>query len=188
MRNAAFTIVEIVVVIGLFALLMLFASGIFLSHNSLYYAQRAEINAVGTARSALDDITDEIREAAAVAASTDYQGATYTTDADTLVLSLPAVDAANVVLGNVYDYVVYYIDAANPKQLRKIAAPNAASFRRAEDRKLLSEHLFALSFTYNDPDPTNASRIIINLTAEDTARLASRKITLVEDVYLRNRD
>lgn len=187
MREQGFTLIEIMVVVGLFALLMLFATGIFLSHNGLYFAQRAEINAVGSARHALDDMTDEIREAVAVAVSTDYQSVTYTTDADTLVLRLPATDASGVPLSGTYDYIVYYIDSGNPQYLRKIAAPNAASFRRVEDKKLLTEYLNSLVFTYNDPTPANASRINVQLVTRDTARLATRAITLTEDVYLRNK-
>lgn len=185
--KTGFTLIEILVVVGLFGLLMLFATGIFLSHNSLYYAQRAEINAVGGARHALDDITDETREAVAVAASAVYQGTTYATDVDTLALRLPAVDAAGAPISGSYDYIIYYIDPANPKYLRKIAAPDAASSRRAEDKKLLTEYLNSLSFVYNDPTPANATRINVNLMTRDTSRLATRFITLTEDVYLRNK-
>lgn len=185
--KTGFTLIEILVVIGLFALLMLFATGIFLSHNGLYYAQRAEINAVGSARGALDDMTDEIREAIAVETSAVYQSVIYTTDVDTLALRLPAVDASGVPSAGTYDHVIYYIDSANPKYLRKITAPDAASFRRAEDKKLITEHLSSIVFTYNNSTPDQASRININFTTQDTSRLATRAITLTEDVYLRNK-
>lgn len=186
MRLPGFTLMEVLVVIGLFALVMVFVVGIFIGHNDLYYAQRAEINAVGSARHALDDITDEIREAVAVQDSILYQGTTYQTDGDTLVVRLPALDSSGVPIASTYDYIIYYLDPGSPAKLRKTTAPNASSFRRAEDQKLLTEFLNSIAFAYNDPTPANASRININLTTQDSSRLNTRRITLTEEVYLRN--
>lgn len=183
--NHGFTFAEALVVIGLFSLLSVFIVGIYLSHNNLYYSQSAEINAVGGARQVMDDMTDQIREAVDIAASYTYSLVLYTTDGDTLVLRLPALDSSGNPIAATYDYVIYYIDAADSSQLRKIVAPNSASTRRAE-AKLLTDYLNSLTFAYNNSPLSLADRITITLETRDTSRLNTRSINILEEVFLRN--
>lgn len=185
-RGRGFTIAEILVVIGLFALLSVFIVGIYFSHDGLYHSQSAEINAVGTARGILDDMTDAVRESAAVASFYVYGGQTYSSDIDTLVLRLPAVDASGNPIPAVYDYAIYYIDSADPTKFRKVLDANPLSSRREEDR-LLSDYLDAVSFVYNNSPVETANKVTINLTTSDASRLNTRNITLTQEAFLRNK-
>lgn len=185
-RGRGFTIAEIVVVVGLFALLSVFIVGVYISHNQLFYSQSAEINAVGTARAVMDDLTDNIREAREVATSYIHNLVTYTSDSDTLVLRLPAIDSSGNPIAAAFDYVIYYIDAADATRLRKIVSVNPLSSRRAEE-KLLTDYLNSIALTYNNSPMETATRVTINLVTQDSVRLNTRTITITEEVFLRNK-
>lgn len=149
---------ELVVVIGILALLAIFLLGILVSNNRFYANQSDEIRAISGTRIISDRIAEFTRAAVNVLANYTYSGVNYVSDADTIVFQIPAVDASWNIISATYDTVIITEDTADPSRLLLLLDPGASSARRARNLELTGK-LDTVSFTYSPGAPPAAQKV-----------------------------
>jgi prepilin-type N-terminal cleavage/methylation domain-containing protein len=182
--NKGLTLIEVLVVTGLTAILVTLGASIFLSNNLFYEFQGGKIEINNSAREAADKIDEFGREAIAVEASHTYLSTTHTTDADTMVFRLPALDAQNDIIEDIFDYVVVTASSTVPERLELYVDADPLS-ARPERELLLSDNLADFNIVYDDPDPALARVITFDLTLTGTGRNPASD-TVYGRVTLRN--
>jgi prepilin-type N-terminal cleavage/methylation domain-containing protein len=180
--QAGFTLIEIVVSIGVFTIILVVLFNLYLTYISLYTSQQAKLTAVARARYSLSEITLLTLQAHRVAGNTTVGTTTYYSNTTTIVLQLPAITANGNTINNTWDYVVFYKNGTN---LYTITQADAASTRISQT-KILTDNLQSLNFTYNNADLTMAEKVLITITTQsrDTHHVASSSLT--EELTLRN--
>lgn len=179
-----FTLIEVVVVIGIFGLLMVAMLNLFDWHNKVFYIHQADTQATGSARNALNHLTKYIAQGTQIQASRTIAGTTYLTDEDTLVLQLPAYDSSSNLISVTYDYVVYDLQG---NSLWQIIDADASS-NRVSGSRLMSGHVASLTFTYDSGFLGTATKVTVDLETEAVARGSTTVSAHVANtIFLRNR-
>lgn len=181
-RSSGFTLVETFIVIGLSVGSLIALVNLFLIFNSVYGNQQAFLAAAGSASNAMNAFEASVLPAAQVLASHSFSGTTYSSDASTLVLELPAIDSSGNVIAGVEDYVVFYSSSAKLYRLLEAGAGSA----RTSGRTQLSTTLNSLSFTYDDTDFTKVKSVTADITTLAQFKQQPVQGHLNEQMYLRN--
>ena len=158
------TLIEVVITVGVTALLVMALASIFLWFNTLYSYQGAYRSATDTVGRVLHATEEVAIPAHRVVASHAFASETYSSTATTLVVEVPSIDTdGNVIVGQ-YDYaVIYATDGAAYRQVER----GNGSVRQAGTKKLGS-NVTVLSFTYDNVDVTSAATVTIDVTSSTT--------------------
>ncbi len=173
-----FTLIEMVIVIALVAIASMVLADMFVSHNRLYRTQTAELNVTGDARTALDDIDSYVRQANRTMES--YS--TYTAGSQVLILQIQSINSSKQLISATYDYVVYYLVSGS---LYRQVIPNAASTRTAVTKKI-ANNVTALTFTYNDANYPQVTKVTTDMTLLENAGIQNRTISISSQASLRS--
>lgn len=183
-QQDGFTMMEMVIVIFLFAILLLGLLNIFDWQQKIYNFEQAEIAATGSARTAMNNLTFALAQGSSLVAARNINGIDYTTGGSSVVVQVPAYDNSENWLSGEYDYYVFTADGANLWQITEASANSA----RASGSKLLTGALENFSLTYNNGDPTAANQVSVSLTTKSFYRgNQSVSVNLQETIFLRNR-
>lgn len=178
-----FTLLEVVIVTAIFAILMIGLLNLYDWHNRVYSIHRADTQATGSARVAMNNISHYTAQASQVLTSRTISGTTYTTDSDTVVLRLPAYDGSGNLLTNTYDHIVYNLIGTELSQIVELGSGSS----RRPGNKLLSGDVQTLSITYNNGDVTLANKVTVDLQTRAVSRGTSVITAHVTDtIFLRN--
>jgi len=177
MMQKGFTLVEVLVAVVLVLICGGIVAQLFIGHNRLYRVETAELNITNDARVALDDIDNYVLQANRVLAS--YS--TFTSDAQTLILQIQSVNAANALIAG-YDNVVFYLDNGS---LYREVFPNGLSARPAGIKKLAS-NVNDLEFTYNNASFPLVTSVATDISLQEDAGVQTRAITVSSQALLRN--
>ncbi len=159
-KQNGFTIIEIVIVVFLFAILLMGLLSIFEWQQKVYSVEMAEIAVTNSARSTLGTMNSMLAQGVAIIPSRTIGGQLYTTGGSTIVASLPVITSSDEVLPDQYDYVVFHRDGQN---LFQIIETHASSVRPAGS-KLLSDNVHSFSLSYNSGDIASSNRITATIT------------------------
>ncbi len=180
--GAGFTLVETLIVIFIFILTMLALMNMFLGYATLFNRQEAAIAATASASMIMSEVQSATLQADHVVASRALNGTTYSSDASTLVLELPAINSSGNIISGVYDYVAFY---ASGTSMYRIISPGTGSVRLS-GTKQLSSALNALTFTYDDGDFTKVTAATIDVTTQTLVKGIPTGIHVRQAVHLRN--
>ncbi len=146
----------------------------------VYNTGTADLSIGNSARTALDDIDNYVRQANRVVQS--YSS--YTTGAKTLILQIQSVDSSNQLIAGSYDIVVFYLSGSN---LIRQVFPYSGSSRLAVT-KILSGGVDpnSFSFTYDNADFSLVRQVTINITVQQNVINQTRSITLSSQSKLRD--
>lgn len=181
-----FTLMEVIVAIGLLALVSLLAGGVYLGQIRLFNRQNTQVDVISANQLILDDLVDEIRNASSVAASVTSGSDSYATGPDELVLQMIAIDQNGSLINNSFDHLVYYLSGlTTPKTLHKRLIPDPASSRQAYD-DVKSVYVDNLVLGYDNLDPALATTIDISLTTVKKLEGKDKTTTTTTKAYLRN--
>ncbi len=153
-----FTLLEVIVVIGVLAILIVFLLGIVIANSRFYSNQSGEIGAISSTREISNRITEYTRAAVMALATTTYSSILYTADSDTLILQVPSIDASFNIISATYDNVIITRDTGNSSRLVLVVDPNASSARKSRDLELTS-NLASTTFTYIPASPPSTDRV-----------------------------
>ncbi len=170
-NNRGWSLPEVLIVITISAVAGSLLISILFSSNQLFFDQSTQISHGLSLNQANKEISDLIRSSLSVVSQYPASGSPqYTSDSDTLVLRLPAVDSGSNVIDSVYDYAVIEKDSGNINILRAMVFPDPQSTRRAKNKVLTTSHDH-MEFNYLDSSnhavsPGAAVRVyyIINLS------------------------
>ena len=155
-RHGGVTLLEILLTLGIGGIVWVFISSVFLSNFRIFSEQKTATYIAGQNRLALDEITNQVRQAQAVSGSCSVSicGGDTTSSPSVLILALWSLDAS----GNPYapnpvtdpnpDYVVYKLDPTNTKNLiretkRGQTNTSPLTSTRAESKKILATNIAA---------------------------------------------
>ena len=175
-KNRGLSLPELILGITIAAILGGILVSLLVSSNRLLFDQSIKVRQGLSLNQASVEITSLIKSAAGIALQYPPAGtADYTTDFDTLVLKIPAIDQTGGIITQVFDYGVLSKDPSSPKILRKQIFKADTSFRKPEN-KILATTLQDLQFIYlNDANtlipPAEASRISFTINLSEGINL-----------------
>ena len=178
----AFTLVETLVTVAVSLFLVVALATVFGSFQSLFGYERVfrtNTDAAGTVMRAAEEA---ILPAYRVVASRAFASGTYSSDASSLVLQVPSVDASGTVIASTYDYVALYRSGSTAYRLVEIGAGSA----RRPGSVRLGEDIASLAFSYNNADVAAATIVTVAVVASTTVRGEEVAVRLAERVRLRN--
>lgn len=181
-KNRGFTLVEIVLVLGLMALILLALTTLFINHNSVYNFQQGFIKAAGSGRTSLNELTLHIAQGYRVLASQTINGNNYSTGPTVLVLQLPSIDSNGSAINGSWDYVAFY---ANGAELWR-QTQSAVGSSRSSGARLLSQSVTSMTFAYDNVDFSLVKKVSIDLQTAETVKGQVITSRLAQQVVLRN--
>jgi prepilin-type N-terminal cleavage/methylation domain-containing protein len=183
-NSGGFTLIEVTIVISLFALVLVVFLNIFDWSNGNYAYQQAYLRATTSARQAMTDMQTATLQASSVLSSHSIDGTVYSSGSSTMVLELPAIDTNGDIIDSTWDYIVFYVSNGS---LYRLADINALSTREMPEIKLLSDSVEVLTFTYNTVDFAQVSSVDAALTTAIAVRDQIAKSSFRQSWYLRNK-
>jgi hypothetical protein len=155
---------------------------LYLNFSKFYNRQQAEINIGNSARETVKELQSAALQSNQIIASHDFSGTVYSTDQDTLVLEIPSIDGSGNIVSGKHDYVVFYLTG---KKLYRLVEADVVS-NRSSGQNQLSDAVMALTFTYNNPNLAQATKIDTNLQMQTISGSQTISYNLHQEIYLRN--
>lgn len=178
-----FTLIETIIVVALFAFMMSALTALYLSFGTSSVVQKASADTAGRAGRALELLHKDVSGALDVRASHPFNsGTSYFSGENELVLELPAIDASGTVITNSFDYIAYYLVGTSLYRRVDIAAGSS----RPGGLTLLTNAVGTLTFTYDNADFTQVTRVETALMSVRVATHATAQNELRDTSYLRN--
>lgn len=190
LRQKGLTLAEVIIVLGISAVVGLLLMNIFVQNNQLLYQQSAKVSQGVSLNDAVNAITNDIKSASAVAAGYPIGSPTILSSDSGLVLQIPSIDSNNNIINQTYDYTAIFPDAANQQLLREQIYPDPQSSRQALNRVLVS-NLSLIKFSYLDSSgqivtPTAASAINLTINLKQKVGMGNEQSSSSAQVHLRN--
>ena len=178
------TLVELLIGMAILAFISLMVASVYLAHFRLFSNQSTNIDVASQNRIALDEMTNQIREAASVypAGDTVTGCSDIDSDSNSIVLALWPLDTStgdpyqpasppenNITL---WDRVVYCVDTTN-KTLKKAVQPRSAA---PGSKRTSSTKILATNLAPGPPDPVPYGLVFSNLAnpVKDTTSVTIR--------------
>lgn len=183
-----FTLPEILVGLAVFGLISILVAGIYFAQFRLFANQNTSIEIANQARTALDEIVNQVRQSQQVAASC-CDG--ETTSSTTLILAIWSTNETGEPYQpspSIFDYIVYKQDETDNTKLTKKTVPDSASSRNASTQIIATKLAPAgLQFSYDNKDPSAASEVTVNITTQGASGTKTHTITQSAKAILRNK-
>lgn len=190
MKSKGFTLIEVLVAMGVSVIAGILILQIFVGNNNLFYDQTSRINQGSGLNNILATVTSDIKMSSAVASGYPPSSPTVLSGQNNLVLQIPSIDSSHSTIPNTYDYIVISPDPVNPNILRQQIYPDPQSSRNSANL-VLAINLKQVSFNYLDDNnntvsPTAGTKINITviLNSEHTSlppASASARVNLRND-------
>ena len=175
---SGFTLVEMVIVLLVMAILLLGFLMLYDWHTKIYNYEVAFVRVTSASRSSLQTLSSNASQAHQVLASSSG----YSSGSQTLILQLPSVDNTGELIAGKWDTMIFYASSTN---FYFSAQPDASSARPA-GIKLLSDSLNSLTFTYNNADVTQATKVTVDMDNRLQVRNQTVDSHVQQDLYLKN--
>lgn len=184
MNNKGFTLLEIVITMGLISIIGVLLVVIIVNSTGVFYKESTRLSEGLHINDTLSSIRENIRQSSGVVTSYTSSGVTYTSSSTQLVLKVGSRDSSNNLIANVYDYFVFYQD--QNKFWFKVF-PDVLSSRKSKNQ-ILTTFLETVNFQYfNSATPPvevlaqNALKVRITLSlTQKNGNLIERKIATSE--------
>lgn len=183
---AGVTLIETMVSLFIFAIIVSVLGSMFVELLNTYSRYSAKTELAAASATSADRIADAIRLALSVEASHEVDATTYTTDADTLVLKLSAINGIGEPIFGTFDYVIFTPDEeANTARLIEIIDADPASSRK-DQTVLLLDALQNITFIYSNVDATLSSELAFEIRQQRIASRSPIRYTSFTYAKLRN--
>ncbi len=181
-KQKAFTLVEIVVVMGLLVLMLVGLMALFTSHNKIYNYETALIKATGSARTVMNEISKHALQGYRVVASQTVNGTAYTSSSTTVIFQIPTFNSSGTAIANTYDYAAFSLSGNTLTE----DFQSGAGGTKPSITKALSSSVSALTITYDNATWTAVKKVSVDLTTSETYRAQTITQRLNEQYRLRN--
>lgn len=178
----AFTLVEIVIVIALFAIVMLGVTQLYIVFGRVITGQNATIGVMLDGSAIVDAVRAAGLQAAHVVQSHTFSGISYNSGTTAVIFELPAIDVSGAIIPSAFDYIGIY--ASSTSVYRVIDAAIGSS--RTSGTKVLTDSLGALTFTYDNPSFPSVTNVIVDATTSAVVKGQTTQMHLRSHTYLRN--
>lgn len=171
-HRSGLTLVELLITITILGFIVVTVGSIFIDTSRFSSDEQLRIDVGESASRVIGPLDVALREGKAVLASAVINGTTYTTDADTVVFSLPSIDGGGATIPTIDDTAVITLDgsnAANPIA-RLIISPTSGTFRQAQDGSAV-DHVKDLYIRYTTDNPIDAQALTVTVQVAKDLRL-----------------
>ncbi len=181
------SLTNLLVTIAILGILSAILFESYLAYNQLLTNQltRGDLEIQTTV--ALKKMAEQIRNGTQIIGSRTINSVSYTTDKETIIVELPAIDANKEVILTKFDYLVYYLNPSDKTFLRSSLQPDATSSRQGFSDQFMLRDISILRISYDTQDPSQASRVSIFLKTEKIVKNTPQTATLQTDLTLRNK-
>ena len=190
-RRPGLSLLELQIVIAIFGGISLLTGAVYFAYTRLINEEKTTIEVASQNRNAIDEMTNQIREAQSVAMDCTICGTVSDSSPTVLILALWPIDASGNLFqpaAGEYDYMVYKLDSTpNDKNLLKQIIPNGTTSSRINASKILSSDVKTILFEYNNASPALASEVTITLTNEKTSFFKTHTYSQQSKASLRNK-
>lgn len=185
-KSRGLSLLEAIIYIFIATLIIAVISEIFINQSSLGQKRTYQSDVELNASAGIEVIKTAIQGAGTVVASRTFGGTAYTSDANTLILELPSIDASDDIVVGSYDYVVFFLDPSDPTLLKATTEAAAGSARQSSTR-IISSFVSSAEFRYNKVNTADSTSIDATIATEKTlgTQIFSAKATA--KVNLRNK-
>jgi len=176
------TLVEVLVAMAISALLLAALTNLFGTFNALYNYQNASRHTADASGAVLHAVEEAATPADRILSTHDFSGTSYGSNAGSLVLEIPSINASGVLVSGQYDYVAFYRAGTSAYRVTNVSIGSA----RRSGTTRLGDTVVSLNFTYDNSDVTQAKAVTIDVVASTTVRGAQTTSHLSETLRLRN--
>lgn len=177
-----FTLFETLVVIVISTLMLIVLGNFYLNFNKAVRNDGSLMAVAGGAANVIQGAEKLVLPASRILTSHTFAVGTFSSNASTLVVEIPSIDATGNQISNAYDYGVLYVQGTNAN----LVIEKSASSVRVAQKKLLTGALGSLTFTYNDASTTLATLVTVDVVASTSIKEGLRTTHLTEQLNLRN--
>lgn len=183
-QQQGFTIMEVVIVIALFAIILVALLSLFDWHQKIFILEQADVRATSSVRSTMNNMSKYVAQASNIEASRTIAGTSYSTDNDCVVVKIPGLDGSGNLLSGIFDYMAFCLTSGSVNQVTEAGSGSV----RIPGSKRLAENVQTFALTYNNGDVTAATAVTIDLQTRVTTRNTSAATARATDtIFLRNR-
>ncbi|GAC1413688.1 MAG: hypothetical protein NVSMB66_6100 [Candidatus Doudnabacteria bacterium] len=182
MKQKGFTLIEIIIVMALLITVIGGVLELFISHNKIFSYQNALIKASGSARTTMNEISQDALQSYRIVGSQTVNGTSYTSGASTVIFQIPSFNASGTVISNTYDYAVFSL---NGNTLNEDFQAGTGSVRPTVT-KTLSTSVTAFNISYDNASWPLVKKVTVGLTTSEVSRTETITQRLVEQYKLRN--
>lgn len=188
-RRNGLTLVEVLVSMGIAAVVGLLLLVVMINSTGLYTKQSSKVEQGLNLNDIFSQVRSTVKQASAIAVSYTDGATTYTTGASQLVLKIASVDSSKNIIENTFDYFVFFLDQ-NIFRLRTF--PNVLSSRQPVNQ-VFSTGTDSLRFQYFNTAappvevaPETASKIRITIVLKQKTGSSTETSIATSEANLRN--
>jgi len=190
--KAALSLVELQIAMVIFAGITLLIGSIYYAQTRLFGEEKKTIELSSENRIALDEVTNQTREAVSVVLGCTICGSVTDSSSTVLILSLWPLDSSGEIFeptSGEYDYIVYKLDdPPNSENLEKFIIPNGTTSQRINTSKILASSTKSILFQYNDPvNIDQSTEVTVTLTSEAKSYIKTHTFSQSSKAVLRNK-
>jgi hypothetical protein len=182
-KNLGFTVIEILIVVGIAGVLLLALVGLFIGYNNYFGYLQSSIDVPQSAGLVITAVENAVRQADQILSSRSFSGTIYVSDTNGLVLELPSVDSSGNILAGKHDYIAFY---KSDTEIYSLTEADVSSVRISSLKKL-SDTANSLVFTYDNADVTLAQKVDVSIQNSKQIRDQIIQSNLHQQVYFRNK-
>ncbi len=188
--NGGFTLIEVLLVGVIGSVVGILLISILVQNNGLFSTHSAQVAQGVGLNDIISEVSSSIKTASSVAPSYPSTNPTYISSTNTLVLSIPSIDASGNPVDNTLDFLVFTSDNQNQKILRELLFPDLSSSRKSMN-KVLATTLSSINFSYSDLNgnpvsPSVASKISYTVNLSTKAGYGTEEASASSQAILRN--
>lgn len=184
------SVVELLIAFTLVSFILIVIAALYFAQHRLFTNQNSAIIASSQNKIALDEITNQIREASGIANSC---CTSETTGSSSIILKIWPQDTSGEPIDpgtTNFDYIIYKRDPANATYLIKVVVPSGISGRKSQN-KIIATNISTLSdglqITYDNADPALAAEVSVSITTRDATGSKVQSITQSSKAVIRNK-
>lgn len=180
--NKGLTLIETLITIAISAAMLAALANLFAAFTSLYSFQQTAKEQGDATGTLIHDVEALALPADHILASHTFAEGSYSSGTNVLVLEVPALDTNGAVLPDHYDYAAFYLSGTSAYRLINADASSA----RHSGVTTLGTSVRSLTFSYDNPDVSQATQVAVDVVASSTYREQESVSHLAETLRLRN--
>lgn len=185
MRKRGVTLIELLITMSLVAFIAAVITSVYLTGFKTFKEELASSTVQSNAQTILDALTTDIKNGLQIEPS--YS--TYTTDDDSIIIRIPAIDSNKNILYSgsnmLFDRIIYYY---KDNSIHKViyADPSSSRYSKSGFDTVLDSKILVLRFAY-EPDATSATLVTATISSDiKVSNNRTRSITISGQARLRN--
>jgi len=191
LKRQGFTLIELLITMSFVGVISIIITTAYVTGYSTFKQELATSVVQSDGQTILDSLMLDIKNGMLIEPPTYsalINGNSYTTNANTIIVRVPAVDSNKQIIYSgtnmLFDRMIYSYDGSSIHKII-LAEPSSTRYIKNEVDKILDRNVLELSFIY-DPDENTATHVTATIHSSIKAGNKQRDITLTGEARLRN--